>query len=512
MVMKWRPTVALTVVMVMIMLSIPTSSAYEAASAECDNVTVMTFADNIKISVLESTDFTINIHNGNDVPVMVNITQDDDSPIKVGVDGNIVVDAGKTVIVNGTLTPKSFCRDGDYGITLKIDVIKGETAPSSTELGFTVTTVSSISSNGYYKTFMGLFALPEPIDGEIWCVLFTAIGWIVLATVASIVGSFVLRTIGRRFESGETKIDSWLLRSGIFIMVIATGVTNLARVMAVDYKLLATIEMVMSFVYIFTGAIIAWDIYKVVVAYFLRRAERYNTEVNTSLIPLTHLLGKIIITLVVVTYILSKLGVNLAGMIAGAGVATLGVSLGAKPVINEFFSGLVVLTTRPFVKDDIIRVEGGDALTVKKVGIMKTTFYTGYSNDTISLPNSMLTSKAITNISWVNRNYRNTLNVRVPISCDIELAKRLIRESAEENPNVLKAQGDIHGPVVVVSDTNDHGAMVLTLACYFKAYGDSFDDMGTIRETVLKKFYENGIHIPGHMTISNIMGVTSHEE
>ena len=124
----------------------------------------------------------------------------------------------------------------------------------------------------------------------------------------------------------------------------------------------------------------------------------------------------------------------------------------------------------------------------------------------------MLTSKPITNISWVNRNYRSTLNVRVPITCDIELAKRLIIEAATENPNVLEAKEDMHGPVVVVSDTNDHGAMVLTLACYFKNYGDSFDDMRMIRETVLKKFYENDIRIPGHMTITNIMGVESHEE
>lgn len=510
--MKSRSAIAMALVTVVFLLSIPASSAYDASSVECDDVTVMTFANNTRISVLNSTGFTINIHNGNDVPVMVNITQSDGSSIRVSIEEDILVDAGSTKTIDSTLTPKNFCRDGDYDIVLKVSVIKGETTPSEAELTFTVTAVSSLSSNGYYMTVMGLFTPPEPFDDEIWCVIFTIIGWILVATVASIVGSVTIRTIGRKLRGKDAEIKTWLFSSGIFTMVIATGIINLARVMAVDYGLLATIEMTMRFVYILTGAMIAWDIYKTVVAYFLKRAERFDTGVDTSLIPLTNLLGKIIITLVVVVYMLSRLGVNLAGLIAGAGVATLGVSLGAKPVINEFFSGLIVLTTRPFVKDDIIRVEGGDALTVKKVGIMKTTFYTGYSNDTISLPNSMLTSKAITNISWVNRNYRNTLKVRVPISCDLELAKRLMREAAEENPNVLKAHDDIHGPVVVVSDTNDHGAMVLTLACYFKVYGDSFDDMGIVREAVLKKFYENGIHIPGHMTITNIMGVTSHEE
>ena len=510
--MKWRSIVALTLILIVSILSMPTSSAYDAASTECDNVTVMTFAGNIEIGVLDSSDFTLNIHNGNDVPVMVNISQVDDSPIKVNIEDDIIVDAGKTVNVNGVLAPKSFCRDDDYEIELKISVIRGEMAPHESEFRFTVTTVSSLSSNGYYMTVMGLFTPPEPFDTEMWCITFTIIGWIGLAIVVSIIGSVVIRAIGRRFATEGSTVNGWLFTSGVFIMIIATGIINLARVMAVDYKLLATIEMVMSFVYIFTCAMVAWDVYKAFVSYLLKRAERFNTEINTSLLPLTHLLGKIIITLVVVTYILSKLGVNLAGMIAGAGVATLGVSLGAKPVINEFFSGLIVLMTRPFIKDDLIRVDGGDTLTVKSVGVMKTTFYTGYSNDIISLPNSMLTSKPITNISWVNRNYRSTLNVRVPITCDIELAKRLIIEAATENPNVLEAKEDMHGPVVVVSDTNDHGAMVLTLACYFKNYGDSFDDMGMIRETVLKKFYENDIRIPRHMTITNIMGVESHEE
>ncbi len=510
--MKWRPTIALVLITVVLILSIPTSSAYDAASVECDKVTVMTFADKTEISVLNSTEFTINIHNGNDVPVMVDITQSDSSPITVSVESNVLVDAGATKTVDSTLTPKNFCRDGDYVIELKISVIKGEVASSEAELTFTITAVSSISTNGYYKTVMGLFTLPEPFDDEIWCIVFTIIGWIVIATIASLVGSFVIRRIGKRLKGEDAKIETWLFTSGIFTMIIATGVINVARVMAVDYSLLAMIEMAMDFVYILTGAMIAWDIYKTAVAYFLKKAERYGTGVDTSLIPLTNLLGKIIITLVAVVYLLSKFGLNLASIVAGASIATLGVSLGAKPVINEFFSGLIVLMTRPFVKDDIIKVDGGKAIIVDNVGIMKTTFYTDYSNDIITLPNSMLSSKPITNLTWANKNYRNTLKVRVPISCDIELAKRLMREAAEENSNVLRADGEIHNPVVVVSETNDHGAMVLTLACYFKSYVPSFNAMGIVRETVLKKFHENGIHVPGHMTITNIMGVTSDEE
>ena len=510
--MKWRPTIALALIMVVFILSIPTSSAYDASSVECDKVTVMTFADKTEISVLNSTGFTINIHNGNDVPVMVDITQSDSSPIKVSVESNILVDAGATTTIDSTLTPKNFCRDGSYGITLKINVIRGEVATSEAELAFTITTVSGISSNGYYKTVMGLFTLPEPFDDEVWCVIFSIIGWIAIATVASLIGSFVIRKIGRNLKGEDAEIKTWLFTSGIFTMIIATGVINVSRIMAVDYALLAMIEMAMDFVYILTGAMIAWDIYKTVVAYFLKKAERFDTGVDASLIPLTNLLGKIIITLVAVVYLLSKLGLNLASLIAGASIATLGVSLGAKPVINEFFSGLNVLMTRPFVNDDIIKVDGGNAIIVDSVGIMKTTFHTDYSNDIITLPNSMLSSRPITNITWVNKNYRNTLRVRVPISCDIELAKRLMKEAAEENPNVLKAHGDIHAPAVVVSETNDHGAMVLTLACYFKSYVPSFNAMGIVRETVLKKFHENGIHVPGHMTITNIMGVTSNEE
>ena len=500
------------VAVMLLMLFVPSASADSSVSTVCDGVTVMTFADGMDIDVLDDTNISIYVHNANSVPVMIKLTQKDSGPVRATMPDDMIIDAGATVTLTSVLAPNDFIKEDTYGITLTVEVIKDGSETGKSEMTFTVNTSNRLSSNGYYMTVMGLFTLPEPFNNEYMYIALTIIGWLAVAIVASTVGYIVVRALGRLVKEEDATINGGMFAWGVFIMILATGTVNLARVMGTSYKFLASLQMVMDFVYIFAGAMVALDIYKAVVAFLLKRADKYNTEVNSSLIPLTHLLGKILIILIAVTYILSKMGINLASILAGAGVATLGITLGAKPVINQFFSGFILLITRPFVKDDIIKVNGSGALTVDRIGIMNTTFITGYSNDKIVIPNSTLTSNTINNISWTNKNYRSTLKVRVPIDCDVTLAKKLIKEAAEENPNVLGRDGDIHDPVVVISDTNDHGAIVLTLACYFRNYGDSFDDMGIVRETVLKKFAENGIHIPGHRTITNIMGDDRYEE
>jgi len=63
----------------------------------------------------------------------------------------------------------------------------------------------------------------------------------------------------------------------------------------------------------------------------------------------------------------------------------------------------------------------------------------------------------------------------------------------------------MHDPVVIVSSTNDHGTVVLTLAFYSAVYGDTWDMMGYLYEGVLRRFRENGLRIAPYQLRYNIL-------
>ena len=62
--------------------------------------------------------------------------------------------------------------------------------------------------------------------------------------------------------------------------------------------------------------------------------------------------------------ILATLGFNLYAIITGAGIAGLAVSLGAQSMLQQFFSGVTLLITRPFKPGDMIRL-GTDAAMLR---------------------------------------------------------------------------------------------------------------------------------------------------
>lgn len=499
--MKWYIPVAIFIV-VAISLA-PTASATTVTVVELGDVVFMTTEGEISIDTTDVHTFNVNINNKGSTPASVRMTQGSGSGITLSMDSDIVVDAGKTVAVTVTVTPNDYLEEGMYAVSINLSSIVSGTETTGT-MQISVILESVYSSSAFYNTVLGIFTLPEPFNIEIISVAVSIVIWLAIALVMAYIGAFVIRLIyaSKDRKGRDTEKTMFVY---MFLSVCILGVSVVARVLGLSEEVVASVDKVRSYFTIIFGAVIFWTFYKAFIYNVIHRMEEKSNIEGISVIPMMNLVGKVAIVAVTVCIVLSSAGVDIAGVIASAGLSSLGVSLGAKPVINEFFSGLVVLITRPFVKGDRVKIGSGNTLAVEKVNVTQTIFLTGYTNEVIVYPNSTMTSSTITNLSWLGKEYRLTAKFRVPYGTDIPLAKELIKQAAMEHDGVVKGDAVMHDPVVIISNTFDHGTVVLTLAFYSKEYADSWDFLGGIYESVIKKFRENGLRIAPYQLRYNII-------
>jgi len=164
-----------------------------------------------------------------------------------------------------------------------------------------------------------------------------------------------------------------------------------------------------------------------------------------TILPIVRRFIQITLAVMAVMVILASMGVNIAPLIAGAGVIGLAVGFGAQTLVKDLISGLF------FLMDDAFRIgeyiEAGDvAGTVEKFNA-RSLVLRGYLGAVYTVPYGELGK--ITNYSrdWVIMKLR----FRVPFDTDVDLVRKLFKkigkemlEDEELGPNFLqpfKSQG-----------------------------------------------------------------------
>ncbi len=133
---------------------------------------------------------------------------------------------------------------------------------------------------------------------------------------------------------------------------------------------------------------------------------------------------------------LNAVGVNLNSLAVVAGAIGIGIGFGLQNIIQNFISGIIILTERPISLGDRVEV-GGVAGTVSRIELRSTEII---SNDNIStiVPNSNFITNPVTNWSHGDPRVQIRIPFGVAYGTDLEKLKRLAREVAEECPDALR--------------------------------------------------------------------------
>ncbi len=490
---------AMILAMLAVLLFAPVSSDAEAIrTMEVDNVTASLTGETIDMNTAESRPLSIHIYNGNDHPITVKITDTGDSVIRLSADtAEIPISKETAVTMETSMSTDRYTSMGDYEITIRMQVMDDTAVPSETTLVVPVSITSNYSSGENYNRFFGIIDnnLPSPYNTAAATAIITLMLWIGISIAAGVLSLAILKFVFKVTER-ESKDLGKNTVIGVSVCILLTGIQNCAFIVGAPENVVAELSLVSGTLYILFAALVIWDVYKALITSALTKMEKRGVGgMDTTLIPLFKAIGKIVIILVCLTLILSKFGVNFVTLIASAGLTGLGLSFGVKPAINELFSGIVVLMTRPFKVGDYVTVGNNSRYQVQEIGILRTSFVTGYSNEGATMPNSKIASSRIVNISHNTLKYRNTISFKVPFDSNLTLIKKIAKRVASDHPNIV-TDGSVPKPNAVFSRCDDGSAIIVTLAFYVNDYDNNKTTSCQIREGILREFRERDIRIP----------------
>ena len=186
---------------------------------------------------------------------------------------------------------------------------------------------------------------------------------------------------------------------------------------------------------------------------------------------------------------LQTLGINMTLLWAGAAALLVGVGIALQQTISDFFSGIVLLFERSVEVGDFLEV-GKEQGTIRKIG-MRASIMETLDRRLLVIPNSKLTNYTVTNWSNEASLARFDLSVSVAYGSNTGLVKKLLLESLEDIPGVLKKPV----PFVLFSDFGE-SALDFDLYFFSRSYSTIELIKSDIRFEIDRLFQENDISIP----------------
>ncbi len=192
--------------------------------------------------------------------------------------------------------------------------------------------------------------------------------------------------------------------------------------------------------------------------------------------------------------LLGTLGISITPIVASLGITSLAVALALQPTLENFFSGVQLVVDKPIRVGDFIELESGEQGFVERIG-WRSTWIKMLPNNTIIVPNSVLSKSKIVNYFYPEKELSVPVEVGVHYSSDLEFVEKVTLEVAKEIL-VSHKWGVDNYETFVVYHTFDSSSINFTVMLRAKEYFNRFWLKSAFIKALHKRFAEEGIVIP----------------
>nr|WP_233739921.1 mechanosensitive ion channel family protein [Halovenus carboxidivorans] len=337
-------------------------------------------------------------------------------------------------------------------------------------------------------------------------------GIFVLTVLIVLIAPRVVRRVGRRarkrFPEGRTAnavdlIGEYIPRtiSGLFLrlfqisifggaviaLLIVWGQVDLA-VSALGYVFVSLPLFGQLFItgLIFLFAYIVSDLFEETIRDLSEDANRitdHQQEIVTRV-------GNLAVFVFAVAAVLTLWGLNLSGLLVGAGFLGIVVGMAARQTLGSMVAGFVLMFSRPFTIGDWVEVGENEGI-VTEITIMNTRMR-NFDGESIVIPNDIVSNHAV-----INRSEQGHLRLRVEVGIDYDADPDHAEEVALEAINSVESIADSPPPAVVPTRFGD-SAVVLELRFWINRPTPPRKWRATreVIHRVKERFAEEGIKIP----------------
>lgn len=133
--------------------------------------------------------------------------------------------------------------------------------------------------------------------------------------------------------------------------------------------------------------------------------------------------------------ILSLLTIDVTALVAGLGVGALVIGFGLKDIIENWVSGVLIMSGKTYAIGDVIRV--GDLTGTVTDIALRTTKLKTYDRNEIIIPNSVLMREKIINLTGGKQESVASLIFAIDYTADTEEAKSIIENILKNHKSVI---------------------------------------------------------------------------
>lgn len=271
--------------------------------------------------------------------------------------------------------------------------------------------------------------------------------------------------------------------SNFFILMVAVRlVSGYARTPA---ALDTTVSFLFTIAAVFQAAIWVREIIFGLVEH-RTTSENYHGQALSSAIGLIRLLVSIAVFAIALVVVLSNLGVNVTGLVAGLGVGGIAIGLAAQGIFGDLFAALAIIFDRPFRVGENISFDQTSG-TIEAIGL-KSTRIRSFNGELHIISNRQLLDKEIQNIS--DRNH-------IRFTWMLGVAYETPAEKLDRIPAMLKEIVEAEGATAPRAGFANFAASTLDFELIVEVPTDDWAIAHPTRDRVasaiLRRFAEEGI-------------------
>ena len=341
--------------------------------------------------------------------------------------------------------------------------------------------------------------------------LVPTVGSVLLAAVLYFVGGWILRRVQKRLAAKtETDLDDELVRTVRHAFKLTVIAWALWQVVGLWVPILGAENTDGDWVaYATQPRDWVWGIWIAVVFFPFSRfvghvmrsfetriiSRTGDTALDETALPMVNRFVRFIVIAIGLLLAMTHLGLQIAPLLAGAGVAGLALSLAAKDTLSNLIAGVLLIMDRPFQVGDRIELwnaprETGTWGDVIEIGL-RATKIRNPDNLVVVVPNNEIMRRDIINYTMSGDDIR----LRIPFSCayesDIDRAKVLLKEAAHEVQGVKLDPA----PIVIVRGFGP-SEVNLQLRVWILEARNRRRIADEITEKAMVKFHKAGVEIP----------------
>ncbi|PSP48601.1 hypothetical protein BRC75_06335 [Halobacteriales archaeon QH_7_69_31] len=226
-----------------------------------------------------------------------------------------------------------------------------------------------------------------------------------ILTVGALVGrsaSFLLeRHLTGTAEATETDLDDVIVRSlggpvallGVIVAAaLGRGVLTPTEAAASVLTALLDVLLIVAITWLtvrFTNQLIE--------RYLGTYAEATDSKLDDALVPIVNRMTNVAVVSIAAVVILDSFGYDVTAIVASIGIGGIALAFAARRTLSDVFGGAHILSTKPFLVDDVIEVEDV-AGTVEEIGLRCTVVRDG-DGRRVTIPNSTIAGSTVRNVS-----------------------------------------------------------------------------------------------------------------